>query len=538
MKIFLAILLFGIFLRVTLLGEYPSGLFRDEAALGYNAYSIFKTGSDEYGVSLPLVFRSFEVFFLPAYSYLLTPIVGIFGLNEFNTRILSAISGTAALILIYLIAFEIWRERIISLIAMFVLTISPWHIFYSRGAFEGTLALSIFSAGLLFWLKFLRQEKIKFFFLSILFFALSMYCYQSERLVVLLFGIIALIFSFKKLLPNYKKLILPIFVVFILLLPLLSLTFQAGGYHRALGVSIFSDERTPPDILNNNKEPIIKSDVYLRLRQVSALYLSYFSPRNLFLSGDSDKQRSVEKFSVFYSFFLPFLFIGVIAARKKSLEVKLLLAWVTLAPIPAALTTDPFHTYRSLMLYFPLSILIGFGIFKALEYFKYARFFTSVILFLSIINLSLFLYSYLALTPAVRAPFWDYGYKEIVTFINNQKDYNEVRVDDPTSEAYIHFLFFTPVNPILYQAEVKKNKDPKPYYYTSADNIRPPGFGKFVFRDVDWPKERGDINTIFVMKAERLPASEFETDPKIELLKEIRYPDNTIAFRIVRIKKP
>ena len=537
MKTFLAILLLGIFLRVVLLGEYPSGLFRDEAALGYNAYSIFKTGSDEYGVSLPLVFRSFEVFFLPAYSYLLAPVVGIFGLNEFNTRILSAISGIIALILVYFIAFEIWRNRRISLITMFVLAISPWHIFYSRGAFEGNLALTVFSAGFLFWLKFLRYAKIKFFFFSILFFALSMYCYQSERLVVLLFGIIALIFSFKKLLANSKKLVVPIFIVFILLLPLLFLTFQAGGYHRALGVSIFSDERSPPNILNN-KEPIIKIDTYLRLRQVSALYLSYFSPRNLFLSGDSDKQRSVEKFSVFYSFFLPFLFIGVIAARKRSLEVKLLLAWVTLAPIPAALTTDPFHTYRSLMLYFPLSILTGFGIFKALEYFKYANFFTSLILFLSIINLSLFLYSYLVLTPATRAPFWDYGYKEIITFINGQKDYNEVRVDDPTSEAYIHFLFFTPVNPSFYQAEVKKNKDPKPYYYTSADNMRPVGFGEFVFRDVDWPNERGDINTIFVMKAERLPASEFETDPKIELLKEIRYPDGTIAFRIVKIKKP
>ena len=38
--------------------NYPPLLW-DEAALGYNAYSILKTGRDEYGQYFPLIFKSF-----------------------------------------------------------------------------------------------------------------------------------------------------------------------------------------------------------------------------------------------------------------------------------------------------------------------------------------------------------------------------------------------------------------------------------------------------------------------------------------------
>lgn len=141
--ILIVLLILGIALRILWLGRIPSGFFRDEAALGYNAYSIWKTGRDEFGMKFPLVFRSFEVFFLPAYPYISAPIVGLLGLSEFSTRLLSSLAGISALIFIYLIAKEIWNKKV-ALFALLVLVISQWHIFYSRGAFEGNLALTFF----------------------------------------------------------------------------------------------------------------------------------------------------------------------------------------------------------------------------------------------------------------------------------------------------------------------------------------------------------------------------------------------------------
>jgi hypothetical protein len=77
--ILLILIILGAFLRLNKLGIGGIGFFRDEAAMGFNTWSILKTGKDEFGQSFPLFFRSFEVFFMPAYEYLSLPIFLLFG---------------------------------------------------------------------------------------------------------------------------------------------------------------------------------------------------------------------------------------------------------------------------------------------------------------------------------------------------------------------------------------------------------------------------------------------------------------------------
>ena len=51
------IVLIAGFFRLYQLGDVPPSPDWDETALGYNAYSISKTGKDEYGTFLPLSIR-------------------------------------------------------------------------------------------------------------------------------------------------------------------------------------------------------------------------------------------------------------------------------------------------------------------------------------------------------------------------------------------------------------------------------------------------------------------------------------------------
>ena len=53
------ILVIAVLLRFWQINTLPS-LNPDEAALGYNAYSLLKTGKDEHGISWPLHFKSFS----------------------------------------------------------------------------------------------------------------------------------------------------------------------------------------------------------------------------------------------------------------------------------------------------------------------------------------------------------------------------------------------------------------------------------------------------------------------------------------------
>jgi len=57
-KILFIIIVAGFLIRFININNYPPLLW-DEASLGYNAYSILKTGRDEYGKFLPLIFKSF-----------------------------------------------------------------------------------------------------------------------------------------------------------------------------------------------------------------------------------------------------------------------------------------------------------------------------------------------------------------------------------------------------------------------------------------------------------------------------------------------
>jgi len=57
-KLISLFLIIGIILRFWQLTKYPVSLSMDETAIGYNAYSILKTGKDEWGEFLPLAFKS------------------------------------------------------------------------------------------------------------------------------------------------------------------------------------------------------------------------------------------------------------------------------------------------------------------------------------------------------------------------------------------------------------------------------------------------------------------------------------------------
>src|SRR3990167_4151380 len=104
------VFLLAFFLRFYNLGVNPPSLDWDEASIGYNAYSLLKTGADEYGNKLPLTIRSFGDYKPLVYIYLDVPSVLAFGLNETGVRFPSAVFGFLSVIVIYFLVKEIFRD--------------------------------------------------------------------------------------------------------------------------------------------------------------------------------------------------------------------------------------------------------------------------------------------------------------------------------------------------------------------------------------------------------------------------------------------
>src|SRR3989338_6879393 len=105
----LTIIVIAILLRFWMLGQNPPSLTWDEAAWGYNAYSLGIDGKDEFGRFLPLDYlESFGDFKPPVYAYLDVIPIRIFGLNEFAVRFPSALFGIFMVIITFFLVREIF----------------------------------------------------------------------------------------------------------------------------------------------------------------------------------------------------------------------------------------------------------------------------------------------------------------------------------------------------------------------------------------------------------------------------------------------
>jgi len=176
-------LFLSLFFRFYKLGQVPPGPNRDGASIGYTAYSILKTGSDEYGQFLPLSIKSFGDWKLPLYTYLTVPVVFIFGLNEVATYLVTVLAGLTNLIFLYLLAKQFFpqkKEKFIPLFSLIILAFLPWHLHFSRYNHEGNLGLALITAGVYFFLQGLKRPK--FLLLSSLLFGLTLYTYHAYLL--------------------------------------------------------------------------------------------------------------------------------------------------------------------------------------------------------------------------------------------------------------------------------------------------------------------------------------------------------------------
>ena len=135
------ILVIATLLRFWNINSVPS-LNPDEAALGYNAYSLIQTGRDEHGISWPLHFKSFSDYKPGGYVYLALPFIKVLGLTPLTVRLPNLILSVLTVYILYKLVFLLFKSETLALYSSLVLALSPWHIHFSRGAWES--ATSVF----------------------------------------------------------------------------------------------------------------------------------------------------------------------------------------------------------------------------------------------------------------------------------------------------------------------------------------------------------------------------------------------------------
>lgn len=535
--------LLGFVIRFYLLGKAPAGLYLDEAAQGYNAYSILKTGRDEFGKYFPVVFRSFNDFKTPLYIYLVAPLIPLFGLTPFTVRFPSFIFSIATLPLLYFLIKLILPNKKqstpLALISVLILALSPWHTLFGRTNFECNVALFLFLLGCFFYYKSLvRPSRLIF---AAFFFALALPAYHSQRILVPLMLIILLIRHWRILLsPSHRwYLCLSILIGSLITLPTLSIINTPGFLARASVLNIFSSVyQQHSGSLSWYHGPfnqLVNAPWFLVTKEFFSLYFSYFSPRNLFFLGDYGPRSSFPQLATFFTWGFPFYLYGLYRLIKDQTLKELrffTLALFLIAPLPAAVTRDPFSTIRALPLVVPFSILISLGLisfFKMLSHKcqKITLFLLVLTIFYSLLNLYS---SVIVLNEYLRAAHWDYGWEKVVERLNQLDQRLPVVIDGVRNEPYSQILFFTKLDPAQYQKDNFEVTEKE--YYTNLSRNLTKKIGRITVRGISW---KPDLSIEQYLVGDYLAISQDQiTKNHLTLIDEIKYPDGTVAFRITK----
>jgi 4-amino-4-deoxy-L-arabinose transferase-like glycosyltransferase len=515
------------FLYLNKLEKVPPGFYIDESLPGYNAYSILKTGKDEWGKVFPVVFRFFRLYNPPLFVYLNVLTVLIFGLNVFAIRIISVFIGGAAIITYYFLLkhSKLIKTKTVLFWSVAFFAITPWMVFYSRIGFEVILAFYLFFLGVYFFWRYV--EKRKYLTASYFFLSLSTYAAYTQRILVPIFLLTSAILFKKKLFNkrSYKKFLVAILVFLAIQIPYLTIIKTPAFFPKGdmLGLSSYGAQVGKVNLFLPNA----LSSIVVFVRELLSQYVTYFSPRSLFFLPDPDIQRSIPELSVFYFWMIIPYLLGLYVIWKKRSDnfIKLTVLLLLISMIPASLTHDPFATHRAMPMLLPLSIVISLGLNKLMgRHTNIQKIFLTAVVFL--LSLVILWRSYFVLFANERAIHWQYGVDQLSAIITSNPDRIFVIDQARRQPIYTTLAFFMNYPPSEFQNEIDQSV--KDNYYKNIGANGYEGFGNVETRNIYW--ENDSKKKQVLVGDEYTFSQEQVKEHKLNKLFEIKSPVNEILY--------
>lgn len=501
---FFLILICLLFLTTRLykINEIPPSLYWDEASIAYNAYSISQDGKDEWGEFLPIHFRAFGEFKLPVFIYTTAIFVKLFGLSELSVRFPAVLFSLGTILLIYALGKKISGKESIGLFSSFFLSISPWFFIFSRTGYEVTAGLFFYLLAI--YLSFLIVKNKWFIFLSIVSFILSVYSYNSFRIITPLTILILIVTNFKNLLPVFRKALIPltlsITLFLISLIPIYRLYAYDAGSFRLQAISDIG--------INSFKN-----------------YLVHFSPGFLFVKGDSNLRSQQANMGQLYLIDILFLPLGIIYILRKNMKHRLLILFLILiGPLPAAITKESPHALRAISTLPFLSLLSALGVAQLKNLLPKIRFWKSGTVAILLILFFNYLFNFMTTYPTISSKDWQYGYKRLFIDYRDQfAKYNKIIISDEYGQPYIFALFYLKFDPEKFRSTVVRSEISNWGFSTVSK------FSNFEFGKVNALMQKGEISNSLVF------ASKEEKIINKKPVGEIKFLDGSTAFWVYQL---
>lgn len=547
-----AITVLGFFLRLFDLNTVPPSLNWDEVSHGYNAFSILKTGKDQWGNLLPIFnFRAYGDYPTTLNLYLTIPFVYFLGLTDFSVRFPHVVLGALTIISGFFVAYGLTKRKEIGLLTSFLISVGPWYFFTSRFVLQSNVSVFLMSSSLAFFLN--RKWHKSFLVVSLVLLFFSLFAYHTTRIFTPLLLITSLVIYSEEIINLYyrsKKVFTAlIFFVFCFFVTSGYLLTSKDATARSSVLFILDKGAVNKiEVLRNssNLPEYFKKLIYNRpVYFVSAFadnYKSYFSPKFLFKEGGTQYQFSLPGHGLISPVNSVFFYLGLILLLIRSMKDKnylFLLAWVVFYPVPASLTNETAAVLRATTLLPVSEVLISIAAFWV--YYKIpskiAKLLIPVYFILVYVFTESYLMSYFNEYKNNYSWSWQYGYKQVAEYVKENMDsYDKIVITKKYGEPHEFMLFYLAWDPASYQ------KDTTAVRFYQSGWYWVDSFSKFYFVN-DWQvvDETGN-NTYFIQESKNmvdcsdkkclLVTSPGNVPSKWRKIKTINFLDKKPAFEL------
>lgn len=363
--LFALAILAAVFVRVYKFGQVPGGFNQDGAMAAVDAKALAEYGTDRFGMRYPVHLTAWKYSQMASLlSYLMIPFVKCFGVSPIAMRLPLLLASAAGLVCLYGFTKDVFGKEI-ALIVLWFAAINPWHILQSRWALEANLYPHFFMFGVFFLNRsIMRMEKRKrYLILCMMMFGLCMYCYGIAIYTMPVFLAVACIYllAAKKISLADAALSAAVYL------------FVAWPFIAVMAINFFQWEtiETPWFTLPYFSESVRSNDIlFFSSNMLSQLIENGKAMMGVTLLQTKDLPwNDVRNFGTMYLFSMPFAVLGLCGLfyefGKKTGAV--LLAFFLGTGVWCGLTTNAVNVNRMNIIYYPIIILIGIGIYDVMR---------------------------------------------------------------------------------------------------------------------------------------------------------------------------
>ena len=288
--------------------------------------------------------------------------IKLLGLSVFSARLPMLLVSLASLVILYFFARDFAGKNTALTVLLFA-AINPWHIMQSRWAIDCNLFPHFLLAGVFCLHRGISRKK-SWLYLSMVFFALSMYCYGLSIYTVPLFLLAACILLLQRRKVTFLQVLGCVGIYLLIAWPFLACmiinAFQLSTIETPFfTIPYFPYSMRSNDILFFSPQPLaqLQQNAVALLKILSQVY-----------SGP--RWNEIRGFGTLYLFSVPLMLLGmgiIFRRYRKSIGAALIVLWF-LTGAAAGLITANVNINRINIIFYPMILFTGIGIWATMRF--------------------------------------------------------------------------------------------------------------------------------------------------------------------------